>query len=94
MCMKCHKLRAPQHKLETLMNCLILTKLGYLSEAMDYLQATQNRFLRQQESQSKQIMVEEVVESDTTRSRRNSDKNEDENNKQSKKEVFIRLIIN
>lgn len=40
MCMKCHKLRAPQHKLETLMNCLILTKLGYLSEAMDYLQAT------------------------------------------------------
>ena len=32
-------------------------------------------------------MVEEVAESDTTRSRRNSDKQEDD--KQSKKEVFI-----
>ncbi len=32
-------------------------------------------------------MIEEVAESDTTRSRRNSDKQEDD--KQSKKEVFI-----
>jgi hypothetical protein len=37
--MECHSLRVPSFKLEMIRNCLILTKLGYITEALEYEKA-------------------------------------------------------